>query len=153
MESAIDKVIRETAAIPLYDGAYRLWTYRRQYRNLEVPPTVSKPLPGQPVDWNTIQKVVRGVMDAAVHERTHAGNGAIFEILRAAHPGASDASLKAALQTAADFEGACTKNFKYTSRNLGQDADHAVAAARAEYPQFQEKTYQLASFRLATAMR
>jgi hypothetical protein len=100
-----------------------------------------------------VKKWLAGIIDAAVHEQTHAGNSAIFEILRAAHPDASDASLKAALQTAADFEGACVRSFKYASRILSQDADHAVAAARAEYPQFQEETYQLASFRLATAMR
>jgi hypothetical protein len=85
---------------------------------LEVPATVPKPLPGKSVDWNTIQKVARGIIDAAVHEQTHAGNSATFEILRAAHPDASDASLKAALQTAADFEGACVRNFKYASRIL-----------------------------------
>ncbi|MDR3414606.1 MAG: hypothetical protein P4L83_00335 [Nevskia sp.] len=80
--------------------------------------------------------------------------GKIFEILQAAHPEVSDAALKAAIQSAADFEIACTSSFKYTDGgNLGRDADWAIALARVTYPQFQENTYRLASFALALAMR
>jgi len=98
--------------------------------------------------------MVRGVMAAVNQEKTNALNGKIFEVLQAAHPEISDAGRKAAIQTAIDLVSACINNFKYTEGgNLGQDADRAVAAARVIYPQFQENTYRLASFALATAMR
>lgn len=153
MEKTIDGVIRAATAIPLYDAAYKLWASRREYSRLEVPTTIPKPRTDESVDWNTIQKVVRGVMAAATHERAHAANGPIFEILRAAHPEASDVTLGAAIQAAADFELACVRHFKYASAHLTQDANHAIEAARAEFPQFQEETYRLASFRLVKAMR
>jgi hypothetical protein len=60
MGSTEDRVIKEAVAIPLDDGAFMLWTYRRHY-------------------------------------------GPIFELLQAAHPETSEANLRAAIQTAADF--------------------------------------------------
>ena len=81
------------------------------------------------VDWNTIQKVVRGVIAATVHERDHAANGPIFAILQSAHPDATDAALRAAIQTAADFEATCIRHFKYTGASLLEDADRAIGIA------------------------
>ena len=154
MEDNFDEVVREVAGMPIYDAAYKLWKSRRKYSELQVPPTIPKPPPGESADWNSVRHVVRGVMTAVNHERVAAPDSRIFEILQAAHPEVAATDLKTVIQIAVDFDGTCVRSFEYSQGgDLHRDVERAIEAAKAAYPQFQETTYRLASFFLMTAMR
>jgi hypothetical protein len=140
----IDKVaeiVAEAARLPLYDAAFSLWRERYRLDSLQGRPTREQV---------AINRAMTPEQQAARyrHERDHAYEGPMFDLLKRAHPRSGDADVRQAIIEAVKFEDDTFRYFK-ADGDFWNCVVRAVAQAQRNHPDYLDTTYRDARNNLA----
>ncbi len=147
-QEAIDKVaeiIAEAAQLPLYDAAFALWCERYRLDSLHGRPTGEQVAAFRAMTPEQQSAQYR-------HDRDHAYEGPMFDLVKRAHPRASDADAAQAIIEAVKFEDDTFKYFKWNG-DFWNCVVRAVAQAQRNHPNYLDTTYRDARSNLAYYMK
>lgn len=138
--------------MPLADAAYYLWIQRDRLDHedgrIARPPI--KPTYDLSTPTGFREVVQRALLDILKSKQlASTTQGSTFSRLKEAHPRSSDRMVSVAITNAIAFESAYHKHFDSKNDNHSE----AIAAARREFPDFEEQTYRDAYHQLRFEMR
>jgi hypothetical protein len=142
----------QATQLPLMDAAYHLWLARWNLDEIEFPKP-KRTVPADLKDPEVVARAMRNAIEKVDHASRTAHDGATFDRLKRAHPGARDETLKSAIKAAVKFDTDCVRYYS------NQEPDHyaalktAIDGARAANPGFSASTYARAFHELSIAMR